>query len=233
MGRRRRKPNRLLRLLGALTLIGIGVAAWFWWDVQHWVPSEIEYPDQGAMVRAADGPVAFETLAALGAEFVYLAASDGAGAVDPAFADNFAAARKAGLAVGAVHRFDPCILADGQTANFVTVVPRSADVLPPAIALDRTAEGCAGRVSDAAVESELTTLINQIEIHAEKPAILKVDRPFEAAYGISARLDRNLWVSRTRFAPGYTRRPWLMWSANTRLQTEAADEPIEWVVVQP
>ncbi|MGB3738563.1 MAG: glycoside hydrolase family 25 protein [Pontixanthobacter sp.] len=233
MGRGRRKPNWLLRLAAALTLIGIGVGAWFWWDLQHWTPDEAEYPDQGALVSAANGAVAFETLKALGADFAYLAASDGAGDSDAAFARNFAAARRAGVDVGAVHRFDPCILADRQTANFVTIVPRTEAMLPPVIALDRTAEECPNRVSDAAVESELTTLINQIENHSGKPAILKVDRAFEAAYGISARLDRNLWVTRTRFAPTYTRRPWLLWSANLHVQTQAADTPLEWVVVQP
>ena len=233
MGRGRRKPNWLLRVLGALTLIGVGAGAWFWWDVQHWTPDEDEYPDQGALISAENGPVAFETLQAIGADFVYLAASDGADGLDPSFAEHFTTARQAGLDVGAVHRFDPCLLADRQTANFVTIVPRTDAMLPPVIALDRTAEECPKRVSDAAVESELTTLINQIENHSGKPAILKVDRAFEAAYGISARLDRNLWVTRTRFAPTYTRRPWLLWSANLNVQTQAARTPVEWVVVQP
>lgn len=233
MARRRRKPNWLLRALSALILIGAGVAAWFWWDIQHWIPDEAAYPDQGALLRAEDGEVRFETLSALGADFAYLAASDGEDRLDSSFPRNLASAQDAGMDVGAVHRFDPCVLADGQTANFVTVVPRTADMLPPVIALEETAADCANRVSDAAVESELMTLINQIENHAGKPVILKVSRPFEAAYGISTRLERNLWVARTRWAPEYAQRPWLLWSANEHLQTQAAEEPIEWVVVQP
>ena len=33
--------------------------------------------------------------------------------------------------MGAVHRYDPCQPADRQSANFVTVVPRDAKLLPP------------------------------------------------------------------------------------------------------
>lgn len=233
MARRKKKPGWLLRGIALVLLIAAGAAAYLWWEVQHWTPDSSAYPDQGAYVSAEDGPVNFKTLKAIGAEFVYLQASEGSDGLDPKFAGNFAAARAAGINIGAVHRFDPCILADGQTAKFVTVVPRTADMLPPAIALIGTADHCPKSVSDAAVESELMTLINQIENHSGNPVILKVDPEFEAAYGISAKLERNLWVSRTRFAPTYTPRPWLLWSANEYLQSEAGEEPLEWVVVQP
>ena len=233
MARKKKRFAWIWRIFALIVLAGAGAAGWFWWEVQHWTPSEDVYPDQGVLIAATDGTVNFSTVAALGAGFAYLEASIGEDGLDPSFATNFETARAAGLDVGAVHLFDPCVLADGQSANFVTVVPRSLDLLPPVIALGRTAENCAKRVSDAAIESELTTLINQIENHTGKPVILKIKPQFEAAYGMSARLERNLWVSRTRFAPTYARRPWLLWSANEHLRSAASDEPIEWVVVRP
>ena len=115
----------------------------------------------------------------------------------------------------------------------MTMVPRTQKMLPPAIALGRTADACEERVSDAAVESELMTFINQVEKHTGKPVILKVKPQFEAAYAISGKLERQLWVNRTRFEPTYAQRPWLLWSANEHLLTEASEEPLEWVVVRP
>lgn len=233
MAGRKRGTGWRARALGAVVLVGLLAAGWGWWRLQHWIPDAAEFPDQGAEVSAADGAVRFATLRALGARFAYLDASDGARVQDPRFAANLAAARKAGLKVGAVHRFDPCAMADGQSANFVVQVPRGRDLLPPAIALDRTADDCPGHVGEAAVESELMTLINQIESHSGRPAILQVSKAFEDRYGLASRIERNLWVVGTWRRPTYAGRPWLMWTANEGLATEAADEPLRWVVVRP
>ena len=87
-------------------------------------------------------------------------------------------------------------------------------------------------MSDAAVESELMTLVNQVEMHTEKPAILKLSEDFEERYSTARTTARDLWLVSDRARPDYTGRPWLLWSANRYLVTEAADDPIEWVVVQ-
>lgn len=234
MGRRKQGSSRWLVRIGAVLLLVAAVAgAWLWWDVQRWRPSEDIYADQGVLVSAEDGLVNFRTVGAIGGRFAYLDASLGAEGKDETFAQNLSRVREAGLQVGAVHRFDPCAKADGQSANFVTMVPRVDGMLPAAIALGPTADTCEERVSEAAVESELMTFINQVEKHTAKPVILKVEPEFEAAYAISGKLERQLWVSRTRFEPNYTRRPWLLWSANAALVTEASEEPLEWVVVRP
>lgn len=233
MARRGKRTGWRARALAALLLAALVAAGWMWWDLQHWRPDETKFPDQGVEVGAADGAVNFRTLRATGASFAYLDASDGAAVQDARFGRNLAAAREAGLQVGAVHRFDPCTMAGEQSANFVTMVPRDPALLPPAIELSRTADDCAEHVGDAAVESELMTLINQIEMHAGKPVILKIDPGFEDRYHLAGLFERNLWLTRTRFEPTYAGRPWLLWTANTALRTAASDEPLRWVVARP
>ncbi|MGV2494879.1 glycoside hydrolase family 25 protein [Pelagerythrobacter aerophilus] len=233
MARKARRIGWRTRALGLLLLAALAGGAWLWWDLQRWRPDETAFPDQGARIGAADGAVNFRTLRALGASFVYIDASDGAKGRNLRFGNQLAEARAAGLQVGAVHRFDPCTMADGQSANFVTMVPRDPALLPPAIELSRIAQECGERVGDAAVESELMTLINQIEMHAGKAVILKVDPGFEERYHLAGMLERHLWLTRTRFPPEYAGRPWLLWTASTSLQTEAAEGPLRWVVVQP
>jgi lysozyme len=105
-------------------------------------------------------------------------------------------------------------------------------MLPPAVDLDMLADGCPVRVSDAAVESELMTFLNQIETHTGKATILKVSSTFEDRYHLGAALDRNLWLVRMRLQPDYAGRPWTMWSANTMYASDAASVPLRWVVVQ-
>lgn len=222
----------LARLAGLTVLLGIGFAAWLWWDMRSWRPDTVLYPEQGAVIASGASGTRFETLAAIGAGFVYLDLAATNSAPDPGFASRLEAALTSGLKVGIVQTFDPCLGADEQSARFTRMVPRNAKLLPPAIALTRTATGCEPAVSDAAVESELLTLINQIEMHAGAPVILKVASEFEGRHGTAGNLTRDLWLMRDRARPDYAGRPWLLWSANSQLVSEVSDEPIEWVVVQ-
>jgi lysozyme len=230
----RRKPSRSrLRIAGAVLLLALAGGAWGWWHVTHWTPPRAAYPLQGVEVDSEDGAVDWKALKAIGADFAYLDASASAFARDPAFGKNLEEARTARLQVGAVHRYDPCQPADKQAANFVMVVPRDSKLLPPVVELDRLADDCPVRVSDAAIESELTTFLNQIETHTGKAALLKVSQQFESRYHVAAAIDRNLWLTRTRFEPSYTGRPWTLWTANEMLSSEAGGEPLRWVVVRP
>ncbi len=230
---RRRSSTARLRLLAAVLLIGLAGGAWGWWHLHHWTPPRAAYPMQGVEISAADGAVNWRALKAIGVNFAYIDASASAFARDPAFVKNFEDARAIRLQLGAVHKYDPCQPADKQAGNFVTVVPRDAAMLPPAVELDSLGDDCPVKVSDAAIESELTTFLNQIENHTGKPAMLKVSRRFEARYHIAAAVDRNLWLERDRFEPGYAGRPWTLWTANGALANAADEEPVRWVVVQP
>lgn len=222
-----------LRLLGAVLLLAIVGGVAFWWNLRHWRPDRATFPMQGVEIGSEDGEVDWKALHAIGADFAYIDASASAFARDPAFTRNVEGARAAGIQVGAVHRYDPCQPADRQSANFVTVVPRDSKLLPPAVELVRLADDCPIRVTDAAVESELMTFLNEIETHTGKPSLLKIGPEFEAHYHVARRLDRNVWLLRDRFQPDYAGRPWSLWTANAQLRTAAGDQPLRWLVVQP
>ena len=232
MARRSGRAGWRLRIAALVLLAALLAAGAGWWHLRGWTPSRSTFPHQGAEVSAADGTVNWTALKTVGAEFAYLDASASAFARDPAFVKNLEDARTARLQVGAVHLYDPCQPAERQAANFVTVVPRDAKLLPPAVDLDRLADDCPVPVSDAAVESELTTFLNQIENHTGKAAILKLSRRFERRYHMARAIDRNLWLTGERFEPDYAGRPWTLWTANTFLFTEAGDQPLRWMVVQ-
>lgn len=234
MGRKRKTgPRWGMRLLAVLLLVALVGAGWAYWQFIHWTPPRSEFPAQGAVVGERDGWLELGSLKAIGADFAYLEASRGADGRDPSFARNYQAARDAGLRAGAIHSFDPCVAAEKQAANFVTVVPRDSDLLPPAVSLDNGAQGCETRISDAAVESELMTLLNQIESHTGQPAILKLSPAFAERHPQVALIERGLWLTGDYFPPDYAGRPFTLWTANAMLQTEASEGALRWVVARP
>ncbi len=220
-----------LRWLGAAVLLALVGLGWGWWAMRHWQPPRDQWPVQGVEIASKDGEVDWTALKAIGADFAYLDASSGASSRDTAFVDNLEAARAAGLTLGALHHYDPCQPADRQAANFVTVVPRDANMLPPAVYLDTLADDCAPRVTEAAVVSELITFLNQIETHTGKKAILKLSPAFEHRYHIAHAIDRNLWLERDWMSPDYAGQPFALWTANSALMTAASAQPLRWVVV--
>ena len=215
-----------------LVLIAAMLGA-LWWKLAHWMPDRQEYPVQGVWLDGNEGAIAFEDLPAAGSRFVYVTASRGAKGRNDTFGKAVAAARGAGLLVGAVHRYDPCRTADAQSANFVTVVPREGDLLPPAVLLDGSGDNCTPRVRPAEVESELVTFLNQIESHAGQRAILAPTQAFEAHYGFGARAERQLWLARDWLRPDYAGRPWELWTANARARIAPVDGAVAWVVARP
>lgn len=233
MARKKAGSRRWLRrALGVLLVAVLAVAAYGWWWFHHWRPDPAEYPIQGIEVGADDGVIDWPAVKAIGAAFVYIDASASAFARDPRFTRNLEDARAAQLGVGAVHRYDPCQPADRQAANFMTLVPRDPALLPPAVELANLADDCPVRVSDGAVVSELTTFLNQVETHMGKSAIIKLSPAFERRYGIAAKFDRSLWLTRDLLQPDYAGRPWSLWTANRALSTEAAERRLRWVVAQ-
>ncbi len=230
-----------LRIAAAVALVAIIGGALGWWHLRHWQPPRAVFAMQGVEIGIDDdragsdnaGGPDWQALKAIGADFAYLDASAGAFAHDGSFSRNMADARAAGLQVGAVHRYDPCQPADRQAANFVTVVPRDATMLPPAVELAQLTTDCPVRVSDASVISELMTFVNEIETHTGKASLLKISPAFESRYHLAHAIDRNLWLIGDRFQPGYAGRPWTLWTANGALDSNAQDKPLRWIVVQP
>ncbi len=219
--------------VGAAVLLACMLAAGFaWWQARQWTPPRAEFPVQGALLSERDGDVVLASLKAVGADFVYLEASRGGDGRDESFAARWQEAAAADLPHGAVHVFEPCIPAQDQAANFVTIVPRDAKMLPPVVALEEPADDC-GPLGAAGIEGELTTFLNQVEGHTGKRAVLKLSEAFEERHALGPRIERDLWLTSFYFQPDYAGRPWTLWTANPQRDLAIAARPLRWVVAQP
>jgi lysozyme len=220
----------LRRLAGWLLLALFAALAAFWWATR-WTPDRADYPVQGVTISAANGAVQWGSVKAAGAEFAYLAATDGARGRDPKFAANGEGAAAQGIQTGPVHRYRLCELAADQAAHFIRNVPRSRASLPTAVWLEIDPE-CAARPSKALLLSELAMFMAQIEAHMGKRSIIAPSAAFDAEYGVSRDIARTTWLRRFFFAPAYGAHDWTMWEASAYVRIAGAEGPVGWNVVR-
>lgn len=222
--------SRLIRLGAILFALLVGVFLVLSY-ISGWSPSRDDYPVQGVMVDQSNGKPDWPMLKATGVDFAYLTATDGTKGRDKSFVYNLEGARAAGVRYGALHHFDICRLASDQASLFITTVPRSTQMLPPAVRLD-FAEDCKSRPNRPLILSELATFLSQIEAHTGSPAVLLLDTDFEKEYKVSTAIDRTVWLERNYFLPDYSARPWVMWTANSARSIAGAEGTVRWIVVR-
>jgi lysozyme len=222
------KLNIRMIAIGAAVLLGVYA---LWSFVSGWAPSRGEFEVQGIVVSEANGKPNWSTLAATGVDFAYLTASEGTTGRDKNFETNLNAVKQAGVRYGALHHFDICRLASDQATLFITTVPRDPNALPPAVQLDFS-ETCTGHPNRPLILSELATFLSQVEAHSGVPAVLLLNKDFEAEYQISKAIDRSVWLESNWFLPDYSARPWVMWTANTSRRVSGIDGSVRWAVVR-
>lgn len=229
---RPRTPKRLLlraaAIVALLVLIGlIGLV-----QVRAWRPDPKDYPLQGVDVSHHQGEIEWPTLAAEGAGFAYIKATEGGDLRDPAFARNWQDAADAGVRRGAYHFFTLCRPGVDQATNFIATVPRTPDALPPAIDLE-FGGNCAARPARPVLMAEVTAFLDAVEAYTGKRAVLYVTQEFDEAYRVSEAFDRPLWLRRLGLKPGYGARPWAMWQASNIRRVDGVEGPVDWNVMKP
>lgn len=222
---------RWLRRIGGMLLLLVLAAGLALWWAARWTPPREQFPIQGVTIDAANGAVHWGSIKAAGADFAYIAATDGTAGLDPMFARNMAAAREAGIQTGAIHRYSLCQLATDQAANFIRHVPRRADALPAVVWLDYD-DRCPDRPTRALLLSELATFLAQIEAHMGKRSLIAPGPAFEADYKVTQGIARTTWLRRDFFEPDYGAHPWAMWQANDYIRLSGADGTVGWNVLR-
>lgn len=211
-----------------LALAVTGMCAWLF--AINWRPRPADFPVQGIDVSEAQGPIEWWTVRKSGARFAYIHATTGGAETDLRFPENWRGAFEVGIRRGALHIFSLCQLASDQAGNFVSIVPRSDDQLPPAVDLDFQAD-CAARPERDVVIGELGRFIAAIETHLGEHVVLRVSRNFEAGYRISEAFPHILWSRQAFFPPSYLSRPWTVWQASSFRRIEGISGPVNWNVM--
>lgn len=195
-------------LVSALVLLaGLGSIGWFVFIPQY-KPGLQLGERYGVDVSNHQGDVDWNAVANDDISFAYVKASEGADFVDVQYSSHWEGARAAGLRTGSYHFFTLCSDGASQAENFLNVVGRETDALPPAIDLE-LAGNCSERPDREVVEGEVTAFVERVEAELDAQMLLYVGKDFESTYGISEWLDRSHW------RPVFVLRPqnnnWLIW----------------------
>ncbi len=210
----------------ALALVGAGTR-----HARRWHPDPAAFPVAGVTVADSDGGIEWPAVKAAGADFAYVRASHG-GSRDRSFEANWSGAADAGLRRGAGHDFSLCHSAAAQARAFITTVPRTADALPSALALDFD-PACTRRPDRAGVLGAVRAFLLAAERHDGRPFLLRISPAFEEHYRLSHAVLRPLWAERRFLQPDYLARPWRIWQASDIRRIDGVAGPIRWSVVAP
>jgi lysozyme len=148
------KPVRGIRVkplyaaIAAIAILAVAFASYLAYDraMAPFAPPSLEdYPLQGIDVSHHQGSIDWKKLAAqANVRFVIMKATEGGDHRDTRFAENWQAAKEAGIVRGAYHFFTFCRPGREQAQNVLATVPAEAGTLPIAIDLEFT--GNCGKV---------------------------------------------------------------------------------------
>jgi lysozyme len=148
--------------------------------------------------------------------FAYLKASEGADWVDHRFHENWAAARRAGLKVGAYHFYTFCSTGRDQAKNFLSVIQPAPDALPPAVDLE-FGGNCRRNIEAAELRRELSIWLNEVERSwSRRPVIYATAETYEA-FLAGSDFHHPVWIRGLWREPHLPDgRPWTFWQFESR-----------------
>lgn len=206
-------------------VVALGLCAvlgWYVW-MPGWRPSLDAGERYGIDVSAHQGEIDWARVADDDVDFAYIKATEGRDFSDRRFAENWKAAKAAGLEVGAYHYFTLCSDAVEQADHFIATVPAEPDDLPPVVDLEDLDGPC--QPSAVTVRAEVDRFVAEVERRSGRKVVLYVGGDFEARFGVKEELTRYLWERRL------FRRPyvdgWLIWQAHWRARIDGIDGGVD------
>ncbi len=161
------------------------------------------------------GTVDWRQVRASGVTFAFVKATEGGDRVDERFADNWQAARRAGVARGAYHYFYFCRPAVEQAAWFAHHVPNDRTALPPVLDLEwnHRSPSCRQRPEPAAVRREAIVFLQAMSDTYGKRPIIYTTLDFYRQNDLGRIGGADFWLRSVADHPSatYPGQAWTFW----------------------
>lgn len=196
---------------GAVLLASLGLAGMIYQFEQNRYPKSFaDYPVQGFDVSRHQGKIDWRKIDPARYQFVFIKASEGGDYQDPNFSHNWQQARDQGLKVGGYHFFRNCKSGAEQAANFIAMVPKVADSLPPVIDLEFQWQ--CPEVTAEQLQQQIAIMAQLLQKHYAKVPILYTTPNYYRSYLAAKFSQYPLWLQDFKQRPkAHESRPWLFW----------------------
>lgn len=151
---------------------------------------------QGIDVSKFQGPIDWTTVRASGVSFAYIKGTEGGDRVDDRFAENWAAAKAAGVPRGAYHFYYFCRTGAEQAAWFIRNVPNDPTALPPVLDMEwnHLSPTCRIRPPVDVVRAEMANFLRIVERHYGKRPIIYTSVDFHRDRLVGAFPSHHFWL---------------------------------------
>lgn len=156
-------------------------------------------------------------------KFVFMKATEGHDFVDDRFKINWKEARKNGIRTGAYHFFSMRSSGEEQAQNFIRIVPKETDSLPPVIDLEIHLNHDRHQV-----RRELHRLATELERHYGKKPILYVTYDTYDTYVKGDFKKFDIWIRDILKPPSLKdSRDWTFWQYSNRGRVRGIDTHVD------
>lgn len=150
-----------------------------------------------------------------GISFAFVKATEGGDRVDDYFAQNWRAAKAAGMPRGAYHFYYFCRPAIEQARWFIRHVPKDPSALPPVLDMEwnHLSPTCRLRPPAATVQSEMRIFLEAVERHYGKKPIIYTSIDFFDDNRLASFSGYPFWLRSVSAHPDdrYGRHPFVFW----------------------
>lgn len=216
-------PILLLLLLSSLCLY-LALDKGILWFVY---PSQSEYPIRGIDISNHQGEIDWKKVPKNKIQFVYIKATEGGDWKDKAFLRNWEQANQLGIRVGAYHFFTLCRSGKEQASNFISLVPKDPESLPPVADLEFVGN-CKERPPIQDIKKEIQDFLTALENHYGKRPILYLTYEFIDLYLKDDFLEYSVWIRDIFGHPSSSfKRNWIIWQYHSRARLDGIEGPVD------
>lgn len=180
-------------------------------------PSTQRYPVRGVDVSSYQGDIDWRVLESQGIQFAFIKATEGSSMVDSYYQQNYENAIQTGLRIGAYHFFSSGSPGATQAQNFMAVVEKTDDMLPPVADVELYNDKEQSPEETTRIVRELTDFLLAIEQYYEKkPIIYTTEKNYK--YYIAGNFDgHDIWIRNVFCKPSLSDgRSWRFWQYTNR-----------------